>query len=127
MRFGLGDKIWVIGAYNFAHFGIVVGYGPYGIEVVHNDKLSGQVCKVNIQEFTSGTPVHIAPRKARNRAEQELIARRALTLIGTRYDLMNFNCEDAANYAETGLPVSPSRQKIVAGILLIGAVWLWSR
>jgi Lecithin retinol acyltransferase len=127
MNFRLGDKIWVIGAYNFAHYGIVVDQGRYGLEVVHNDKTSGKVCKVSLQEFARGLPIYISPRNARTRYEQETIARRALTLIGTKYDLWTFNCEDAANYAERGIPISPSREKIVGGFLLIGAVWLWSR
>ena len=50
--------------------------------------------------------------------QRQQIADRALSLLGTRYHLLNFNCEHAANWAQTGRPESPQ----LKGAFAVGAI-----
>lgn len=95
------------------HYGVVAEGGPRGISVVHNDKDAGYVHETYYREFSGGAIVYLVSRKAQNDRERSIIALRARSLIGTKYELLNFNCEHAANYAETSEAVSPSVGKIV--------------
>jgi hypothetical protein len=56
---------------------------------------------------------------------QEEIVQRALSLLGERYDLILFNCEDLANYAQTGVAYSP--QVLFFGLAIVGAAALLYR
>jgi Lecithin retinol acyltransferase len=116
MRFQVGDKICRQGPLGFYHYGIYVGHRwPYGHAVVHNSKNEG-VQLIHLSTFADGQPITIKDRLTDWRA-QEMVAQRALSLLGKQYDLTLFNCEHAANYAQKGIPASPQLQGTV---LIIG-------
>jgi hypothetical protein len=47
-----------------------------------------------------------------------MIANRALSTVGTPYDLLRANCEQVAAYAETASPDSPQLNTVVGFIIL---------
>jgi hypothetical protein len=51
--------------------------------------------------------------------EQEQSVLRALSLIGQPYNLLKFNCEHLAYYAQTGVPRSP---QLAAGLAVALAI-----
>lgn len=65
-------------------------------------------------------PVEIISSPAGSCYEREIVAQRALSLLGKNYDLLNFNCEHLANYAQTGRVASP----MVAAAVIVGLVAL---
>ncbi|MGZ3237508.1 MAG: lecithin retinol acyltransferase family protein [Burkholderiaceae bacterium] len=122
-QFQVGDKICVQ-RLGYRHIGIYVGprfaNGTSG-DVVENDRESGGVILSNLAEFSGGKDVSFETRVARNFYEQELIAKRALSLIGQQFDLFTFNCEHFANWAQTGKVESPQLQRLsVVALLLLG-------
>lgn len=122
MRLQIGDKLRVPVRLGVYHYGIYVGpCGPYGEDVVHNDK-GGGVQLVGFRIFAAGQPVQVVSR-ARSWYEGWVIRDRALSLVGTRYDLLNFNCEHAANYAEAGVAFSPTLRGSAFLGLVGGLVW----
>jgi len=127
VRLQIGDKIRVKGTIGVDHYGIYVGpRGGYGENIVHNDKAGG-VRLVHLRDFSGGQPVIIEARVVNGRSAQETVAQRALSLLGTEYDLISFNCEHLANYAQLGIGFSPQLQQGVASLLVIaGAAWLLS-
>ncbi len=64
-------------------------------------------------EFTIGKP-----------APEDAVAQRTLDLLGRTYDLFGFNCEHAANLAQTGSAESPQLWRWVLGLLATEAVAL---
>lgn len=118
----VGDKfsIPVQAGLGIRHYGIYVGpRGPAGEDVVHNRKGAGvefdylaRVCGV--------LPVRIERRAAPG--TEELIVRRALSLLGKRYNLFEFNCEHFASVVQQG--VNKSSQVSTGLGLALGAVGL---
>jgi hypothetical protein len=51
----------------------------------------------------------------------------ALDLIGTQFDLFNFNCEHFASLVQTGKSESPQLWGAVAGIAVLGLFVLAAR
>jgi|HubBroStandDraft_6_1064221.scaffolds.fasta_scaffold260394_2 hypothetical protein len=110
----VGDVLFVHrGLYR--HFGVYVGrrFGD-DRQVVHNDKCNGVVFST-LAEFSSGARVILHKNAEGNLWQRQIIADRAISLIGKKYDLINFNCEHAATFAQTGK--AESRQ--VAGFLFV--------
>src|SRR5574341_2630966 len=94
----VGDKIRVLGSAGFYHYGVYVGLqGPNGEDVVHNDK-SGGVELVHFEDFAAGRPVEIVQQAPSWNMQEEVLSR-ALSLLGTPYRLIDFNCEHFANYS----------------------------
>jgi hypothetical protein len=119
MQYQIGDKLRRPGFPTY-HDGIYVGPSSlYGEDVVHGDKAAGVVRLVRLSEFAAGQRAEVVSR-ARSRQDGWAIRQRALSLIGRRYDLLNFNCEHLANYAQTGVPFSP----LVGGAIAVGIVGL---
>jgi hypothetical protein len=101
-----GDKIWTEGSWSTKHYGIFWGHGVDSVAyVVHNNKGTG-VEVTSFEEFSNGKPVFLEQASPGDPRAQEEIAQRALSLLGRQYDLIWFNCEDFANYAQTGTPYS---------------------
>jgi hypothetical protein len=68
--------------------------------------------------FSGGRPIRVLSRVRGSWIEQEQAVQRAMGLIGQRYDLLTFNCEHAAYYAQTGVARSP--QLGFAALCLLG-------
>lgn len=98
-----GDMIEVIGQFPFPRH---VGIYASGRGVVHNHK-SCCVELTRIEDFSGGRPIRVISRVVGSWIEQENVVQRALSLIGQRYNLLNFNCEHAAYHAQTGVAKSP--------------------
>jgi hypothetical protein len=60
-----------------------------------------------METFSGGRPVRVISRVVGSVFDQEQVVQRALSLVGQRYDLLNFNCEHVAYYAQTGVAKSP--------------------
>jgi hypothetical protein len=85
--------------------------------------MGGIVCWVLFESFAAGLPVALASRKARNSYEQQAIIRRAQSLLGWKYDLLNFNCDHLVTFAQDGLATSPQLQGfalVFAALLFVG-------
>jgi hypothetical protein len=120
-----GDKIWTEGPWATKHYGIYLGYDVDGIAcVVHNNKGTG-VEVTSFDAFSSGNPVFLEQSAPDDPRKQEEIAQRALSLLGRQYDLISFNCEDLANYAQTG--TAYSTQVFFWGAVGVGAAVLLGR
>lgn len=121
MLFLMGDIVERPGPLGKKHRGIFVGYDEYGRAwVIHND-MGGMVCWVLFENFSAGMAVTVASRKARNSYEQSAIVSRAQSLLGWRYDLLNFNCDHLVTYAQDGVATSPQ----LHGFALVFAVALF--
>lgn len=102
-----GDKIWVPGPYLTKHYGIYIGrcfgdqHGLTEHAVVHNSKVRHGVVIDSFERFCGGKQVEIEGRAVSGH-EGTVVVRRALGLVGTKYDVLGFNCERMVNVAQTG-------------------------
>lgn len=119
MNFQVADIVERPGPAGTKHRAIIAGNDGFGrLMVIHNAKDS--FVKYDLFEiFAAGFPVTFVSRVARNWYEQQQIVNRAKSLLGTRYDLLKFNCDHLVTYAQTGKASSPQLQGIVATIALI--------
>src|SRR5437016_695383 len=124
MGIEVGDKLRVLSALAIYHYGIYIGsWGHYRECVVHNAKFK-QVEIATLAVFSDGRQVEIAERVARTPWDASEIVDRALSVVGRRYDLLNFNCEHVVSYALKGQAVSPTARAAVAVTVLVGIVLL---
>ncbi len=108
----IGDKL----ATGLLHQGIYVDGG----QVVHNAK-GRMVELVSLEEFAAGRGWWVVPYShPHSTRERRAIVARALSLVRTPYDMINFNCEHAANLAITGKAFSPTLQVLC----LLGLAWV---
>ncbi|MCI0339823.1 MAG: lecithin retinol acyltransferase family protein [Planctomycetales bacterium] len=100
------------------HYGIYVGpRGPHGEDVVHNTK-GENVGWATLLEFTAAQPYFIEQHAPSG--YEEAVVSAAINLIGTPYNLLNFNCEQFASLVQSGR--AESRQLDMAkGVLAVGA------
>lgn len=115
------------------HHVIYLGEDYQGVEwIAENYKFQG-VRKVKASEyFTWGKKFRIA-RFSGSYPERIAAVKRALSRMGERYDLINFNCEHYAEYVQTGRAnskqvnsVKEGLQTAAAVLLVIGIVKLFS-
>ena len=113
-----GDMVEVINPFSFSRH---VGIYAAGRGFVHNDP----ACCVRLTDettFTGGRKMRLIGRVTGGPFQQEQVVQRALSLIGQPYNLLKFNCEHLAYYAQTGVPRSP---QLVTGLAaLLGIVFL---
>lgn len=120
VNYGLGDKCWV--QTNKKHYGIVVGFDRRGEPVfVHNTKRGG-VVKTAVEGFAGyrRRPIQVEQRAPAGKGH--VVAQRALSYVGQRYNLLSFNCEHMANLAQTGKAESKQLQEGVFWASVIGLV-----
>ncbi len=115
-----GDMVEVINPFSFSrHVGIYAASRGF----VHNDP----ACCVRLTDeatFTGGRKMRLIGRVGGGLFEQEQVVQRALSLIGQPYDLLKFNCEHLAYYAQTGVARSP---QLVTGLaVLVGIACLFA-
>lgn len=95
-------------------------------DVVHNRK-GGCVELTTREEFSGGEPIVMHQKAVGNHYERQQMADRAMKLIGTNYDLLNFNCEHMTNLAQRGKRESFQLQVylFLGFLLFIGAIaWI---
>lgn len=102
----IGDKIRVRGPYGTWHYGIYIGRyfddrrGLIEHAVVHNSKVQHGVVIDGLARFSGGKQVQIERRAVPG--YEDVVAQRALRLVGSEYNLLKFNCEHMVNVAQTG-------------------------
>lgn len=118
-----GDVFAVIGAYE--HHIIYTGVRDWSQQdIIHNDK-SGGVQRARLQGLVAGQRCKLVRRFVGNAWQREQAVRFALSLEGTRYDLLNFNCEHFSSLVQTGRPESPQLQALAVTVVAgIGLMWL---
>lgn len=121
MQVQVGDKLRIPGFPGTLHYGIYVGSTREALRgVVHNAKGLGVVIS-ELEEFAAGHAVVVETRVMGGWWIQRRVAQRALSLLGRNYDLMNFNCEHAATWAQSGEARSPQVSGyVLAALLLVG-------
>jgi hypothetical protein len=115
-----GDMVEVINPFSFSRH---VGIYAAGRGFVHNDP----ACCVRLTDegtFTGGRKMRLLGRVTSGPFRQEQAVQRALSLVGQPYNLLKFNCEHLAYYAQTGVPRSP--QLATGFALLIGIACLFA-
>jgi len=112
-NFQPGDKI-AVQRFFYKHVGIYIGNGS----VVHNDK-GGGVVLATLAEFSAGGSVILQKRVATDYFQQQAIAQRALSLLGSQFNVFHFNCEHAANWAQSGRVESEQLQGAFIVILAV--------
>jgi len=113
-----GDMVEVINPFSFTRH---VGIYAAGRGFIHNDP----ACCVRLTDeatFTGGRKMRLIGRVTGGLFEQEQVVQRALSLIGQPYNLLKFNCEHLAYYAQTGVARSPQLATGLAALL--GIVFL---
>lgn len=119
-----GDKIQRPGPLGTWHVGIYLGRDAWGQDwVIHNDK-GGYVKEDLLTTFAAGFQVQFVQRAATTWWEQEQIVARARSLLGKKFDLINFNCEHFANYAQTGKAHSPQLWFAAGAVALFSLIVL---
>jgi lecithin:retinol acyltransferase len=119
----LADKIRIVGS--FSHVGIILEVPYFGpIIVAHNDKHRG-VEIVTLESFSAGRRVEVDSRVIGGSKVQAEMVRRARSLVGRPYDLLDFNCEHYASYVQTGKAASPQLQAVgILALVLVGVALL---
>jgi hypothetical protein len=115
-----GDMVEVINPFSFSRH---VGIYAAGRGFIHNDP----ACCVRLTDeatFTGGRKMRLIGRVTGGLFEQEQVVQRALSLIGQPYNLLKFNCEHLAYYAQTGVSRSP--QLATGFAVLIGIACLFA-
>ncbi len=114
----VGDIIEV-DRFFYRHVGIYVGPRTFdGRVVAHNDKNGGVVLST-LAEFSGGQPIQLRKSAGNvNYFQRQETADRILSLLGQKFDLLTFNCEHAANWAQNGKSESPQLQ----GVFLLAAI-----
>jgi hypothetical protein len=121
----VGDIIQ-INRLGYQHVGVYVGQqGFFAPSVIHNAKGEGVVMS-GLDEFSVGSQIFIRHKATGNFHERAAIVQRALSLLGTKYDLINFNCEHAAYYAQRGVAESPQIAGAAVAALIVGGFALFS-
>jgi hypothetical protein len=87
------------------HYGVYLGFVNSIPVVIHNSKVERRVVVSPYDQFSGGQPVYLVKRPAAELVDALVEA--ALSLEGTQYDLLNFNCETFANLVHEGTPTSP--------------------
>jgi len=107
-----GDVVERPGPWPTQHRGIFAGLNHAGQPcIIHNPK-GGCVRYDTLDVFAAGQQVRFLKRVARNATEQRMILVRADSLLGRKYDLINFNCDHLVTYALAGVPTSPQLQAL---------------
>lgn len=113
-----GDKVEVnCGLYK--HVAIYRGHQWDGRDFIHNAK-NGCVSLATVDEFAAGKQIFLCEAAPDDYFQRQAIIERAMSLLGTKYDLINFNCEHFANYAQKGRSESPQLAAGAAVLALLG-------
>lgn len=108
-----GDKCWV--QQNKKHYGVCTGFGTDGeLWFVHNT-IKGGVVHSTRKGFAGNRPIVVEQHAAAG--FEQIVAARALSLVGRNYNMLSFNCEHLANLAVNGTAES---KQVQAGMAFAG-------
>jgi hypothetical protein len=111
----------------FRHVGIVSNRWLDGKPmVISNSCRLGGVFETSWDEFSQGLPVYLESKDPPGSLSRLEILHRARSVIGTRYDLFAWNCDDLVGYAR-GVKPNITQLKITAGLVLISYAFLATR
>jgi hypothetical protein len=112
--FEVGDRLRTL--HSYWHEGIYVGpRGANGESIVHNDFREKKVILSHPEDYTrKGRPIQLVERVPEERREE--VARRALGMLGTPFDLARYNCQHFTHHVQHGAPDSPRIRKITASL-----------
>lgn len=90
-----------------AHYAVYLGFNQFGEEIMSENKHGYGVRILTTNQFFQENPSYKRLRLFNGNDYQRMQAvNRAISLIGRKYDLINFNCEHYANYVQTNQSVS---------------------
>lgn len=121
-----GDVIKRRGPLGTEHIGLYAGSDWIGRGwVIHNAK-DDRVRWELLETFANGEAVSVV-RQAANAYEGEVIIARAHSLLGQKFDLINFNCEHFVTMAISGAAISPQLRGVAIGLAILAGVGLVAR
>lgn len=126
MHLRKGDVIKRPGPLGTDHIGLFAGSDSTGRGwVLHNAK-DDRVRRELLETFAAGETVSVV-RRAANTLEGEVIIARGQSLLGQKFDLINFNCEHFVTVAISGRPISPQLRGVAFGIALLAGLGLLAK
>ena len=116
---------WVPGAvirvyskrHNVWHFGIA-DWSANGPMVMHGSKDRGRFVRTTLDEFADGQTTDYTWLPDTYETQQEVL-KRAESLLGNPFRLLNANCEDYVNWIVTGVARSPQRENVALAALIL--------
>lgn len=114
-----GDRIVVPkkGMNLIQHHAIYLGFKE-GVESVAENTLEKGVQILSISDFFRDVDVITKIERFEGNHEQRLKSvKKAISLVGKKYDVLNFNCEHYANFVQDKNPIS--KQVHVGGALIL--------
>lgn len=121
MNLQTGDVIERPGPWPTRHRGLVVGRDIFGrVWVIHNPK-GGCVRYDLLEAFADGHEVVVVSGPALNNSQRVTAVKRAQSLLGRQYDLLNFNCDHLVTFALAGTASSPQLQACAAIAVILAA------
>lgn len=113
-RFEIGDMVRVARPF-YNHVGIVVECDASGpVRIIHNDENHGVILST-ANNFSGGQTIFLHKKGPVDYFQKQQVVNRAFSLLGTNFNLLLFNCEPAANWAQSEQQQSPQ----LAGILIV--------
>jgi len=126
VRLQQGDVIKRPGPWGTNHVGLFGGTDFLGRGwVIHNAK-DDCVKWEDLETFAAGSMVSLV-RRAANAQEGFAVVSRAASLSGTKFDLINFNCEHFVTYALAGEAVSRQLRGVVVGFAILAGIGVLAR
>jgi len=123
LRWFPGTWIRVLRSSGVWHHGIISGGSGGYVWVIHNSKGLGVAC-TTVEAFACSASVEIVKTPGSMDAGLAII-RRAMSRIGTSYDLFSANCEHFASWAFNGKAESSQLQQgVFLGLATLGLVAL---
>lgn len=100
------------------HYVVYLGENQWGNDIYAENKIGYGVRIISHHQFVSeNTSFSRIRRFNGNTYQRNLAVERAMSLVGRKYDLTNFNCEHFSNYVQHGDAFS-NQVKLVGGISL---------
>jgi len=95
-----GTVVWIQVFLIYRHRGIVSDRWSGGKPmVISNSGRRGGVFEEPWDEFSQGSPVYLENKVYHGKLPSHDVLHRARSVIGTRYDLYKWNCDDVAAFA----------------------------
>ncbi len=104
--------------HNVWHFGIASSVNGM---VMHASKDIGRFSETTYEEFAQGQGTEYTWRPENFQKQQEVL-RRAQSLLGRPFQLLNANCEDYVNWIVTGVARSPQREFAALVLIFLAAL-----